>query len=426
MASKMEFTDNGPDRSVSMDDEVNKIHLSRLEHILPQDADFITKLGNATSHLVVSLVDFHRRVNMKHSNELVKMVYEKFRLLDEFEANDDEGIENDEQDDFLKYFRRRLALVLQDNSDDSAADLIIDENPHQYPEKYKSTLVFEKSLLMATADAKREMVSGVTILGEELFAIIRYNPEIDVFDLNNLEFKLQFLQKLNDPIDIVASNNCLYIFDQKKDCGDGRAVSNEILRCDNRGGIIVKWSTGFVSKGRLSITTNGNVLMTAYMENILHEFTPEGCFIRTIILPERISEPTFAKEVSDGDFLVTSGEEYKNWRFYVARIDASKQIKKMFGGHSGCRPFRAMHYLSDLAIDSDGFILVCDKGKARILLFDSELKLKKIVISKKTHPVFDNMYRILLDETRNRLLVLNNVAGVFRVLAFRFQNESII
>lgn len=288
----------------------------------------------------------------------------------------------------------------------------------ELPEKYKSDPVFDKLIdKELVAHDKKEWVRGLTILDEELFVVTEECSEIEVFGSTKFNSIRQWKQKeLVNPKDIVSCsrNKCLYIFDCKDQC-----KSNEIFRIEPNGEVIKKWSTGDDWGESMSVTREGNIILALYKISRLLIYSPDGkC--EKIDLPSEICNPLHAMQLTNGDFLVSHGF-HRGDQHRVCLIDAkNKKIKKSFGKVSG-KTFKQLDCPSHLAIDEFGSVFVCDRRNVRVLLLDSDLKLNREILSKEIVSKQEHKlrwpWRILLDETNSRLLLVENW-GSGRVSAF--------
>lgn len=269
---------------------------------------------------------------------------------------------------------------------------------------------------MDAAEEKNTSISGLTILGQELFILCEYGSEIEVYDSMKFSFSRRWsLKELIDALAIVSCNrnNCLYIFDHK-----GNDQSNDILRVDPNGKLQKCWSTGGDCVHCLSVSSESNLILSVFDKNKLIEYSPDGVWIREINLSSDagIRHPFHAVQLSNGDFVVSHGDDDQHT---VCLVDATGKPKKALC--EKCRLFIGQIISpAYLAIDRNGFVLVADRDNNRILLLDSDLEFKREILSKERHGL-RYPERIFLDEPNGRLFVVENDWEEGRILIFHLK-----
>src|SRR5688572_16247516 len=142
--------------------------------------------------------------------------------------------------------------------------------------------VLVQTIRTKSAEEEKKPISGLTILDQELFVVSRVSSEVEVYDRIKLSFSRQWkLRELVDAWDIGSCNNnkCLFIFNFKGPC-----QSKEILRVDQNGKVIRKWSTEDDPGLALSVTYESNIILTVLFKNKLNEYSPDGDLIREVNL----------------------------------------------------------------------------------------------------------------------------------------------
>lgn len=91
----------------------------------------------------------------------------------------------------------------------------------------------------------------------------------------------------------------------------------------------------------------------------------------------------------------------------VCIVDADGKLKKSFGQKFGSN-IALMKMPFYMSVDKNGFVLVVDRGNGRGLILNSDLKLKRVILSSKGNHEVLYLGRILLDQERGRLLVADN------------------
>ena len=257
--------------------------------------------------------------------------------------------------------------------------------------------------------------NGLAILDKELFVVNDKSPEVDVYDLITLSFSSRWnLKTLIAPLDMTSCdrNKCLYVCDYK----DGRQ-SAEILKVDGNGKLLKNWSTKNAG-GRLSVTYESTVILTAYYANKLDEYSPDGLFIREINLSARegFLNPLHAIKLVTAHFVVCHGC-HDDELHRVCKVDADGKLLRSFAGKCGST-IGQTNIPCYLSVDGNGSIIVADSANRRVLLLDSDMKFKKELLSEEHglgYPV-----RILLDESNDRLFVADNEWNNERILIFNY------
>ena len=259
----------------------------------------------------------------------------------------------------------------------------------------------------------------MTILDKELFVVSQGLSEVQVYDSMEFSFSRHWnLKELMYPYDIGSSSRlkCLYILDFK-----GSNHSSEILRVDSNGKLMKKWSTGDDSVWAMSVTEESNVILTVSADSILKEYSPDGELIRDILISPHsgIRHPCQAVKLATGYFVVSHGY-YGDDLHRVCLMDPGGNCKKLFGGKCGSGNGR-LNLPVQLAVDENGYVMVVDRWNSRVLLLDSNLRFKRVIISNVRNPELRFPWKILVDESTGRLVVADNEWNDGRILIFQFK-----
>ena len=140
------------------------------------------------------------------------------------------------------------------------------------------------------------IIRGVVVVKRELYVVTGKSSEVQVYDAVTFEFKSKFPVKgLTYLYGITATNQSLFI----SDYDDSR-----IYRIDMPERVVTSWQAGTSkSFNRLSITKQGNILVTMCDVNSLCEYSPSGSLIRTIQLPPEMHGPRHAIHLDEDRFL---------------------------------------------------------------------------------------------------------------------------
>lgn len=264
--------------------------------------------------------------------------------------------------------------------------------------------------------AKRERITGMTAVDDELFVVVESSPLVEVYTLFPFNSKGKFtVPGLLKPEDLVGCQvtKCLFIFDAS---GEGK-----ILQVDRNKGLVLHQCLTGSAAMRLSITPENYVLATYVGKNRLKEY----CFgnaaklISNTLLASNGS--SFAVKRPGGAYLVSRGQHADaKVPCGVYEVDASnRQVEgNSFTGQQGSHFGGTLVDPDQLVIDKCGWVVVADRGTKRILLLNSELKFERVLLTE--HHGLHDPQRIVFDESTSRLLVADydraqNVARIYSV-----------
>ena len=281
-------------------------------------------------------------------------------------------------------------------------------------DKYASNPVLIKLITTNAAGEIMKSIKGLTLLDKELFVLSENGSEyeIDVYDSIKLSFSRRLnLMELIYPLDITSCNRnkCLYIFD-----GKDLDQWGEILRVDSDGALIKTWLTGD-DDGNLSVTDESNIISSVIMKHTLKEYSPEGHLLREInVSPDSgVRSVVQAIKLANGHFLLSCGFDEDDIPG-LSTMDANGKLLRVFERKRAAN-ITGLHLPFYLSVDGDGFFLVADQMKRRVLLLDSNLEIKREILSDKKHGL-QHPSRFLLDDSNRRMLLADNG----RILIFRF------
>jgi len=145
-----------------------------------------------------------------------------------------------------------------------------------------------------------EPVWGVTSLGEEIYLLReKYRDQVEVYDV--ISYRL--LRCLTVPnsrafTDMTSCANllCLYISEWHVKC---------IHRLDLHGNA-ERWPVSDKPAG-LSVNANHNLIVTCRQVRKIKEFSPRGELLRDVILPDDVTHPLHAIQLTSGQFIVCHG-----------------------------------------------------------------------------------------------------------------------
>jgi len=243
-----------------------------------------------------------------------------------------------------------------------------------------------------------EPIGGVTSLGEEIYLLRgKRVDQVEVYDV--ISYRL--LRRLTVPNargfrDMTSCANilCLYISDPKVKC---------IHRLDIHGNA-ERWLVSD-EPARLSVNANHNLIVTCSEVGKIKEFSPRGKLLRDVILPDDVTNPWHAIQLTNGQFIVCHG--WADDRVHrVCKISSDgRHVVQSHGGQPGSDTgqYDEPHYL---AVDDNEFVFVVDYRNRRVTLLSPTLEYVRQVVSRdqlKWGP-----HRQCLDVQRRRLYVADD------------------
>ena len=220
-----------------------------------------------------------------------------------------------------------------------------------------------------------EAVLGVTSLGEEIYLLReKGRDEVEVYDV--ISYRL--LRCLTVPnsrgfSDMTSCANllCLYISDPRVKC---------IHRLDLHGNA-EQWPVSDPPV-RLSVNANHNLIVTCREVGKIKEFSPRGELLRDVILPDDVTHPLHAIQLTSGQFIVCHGSTVLNDRVHrVCKISSDgRHVVQSHGGHRGSDNGQYNGPLH-LAVDDNEFVFVVDCCNRRVTLLSPTLEYVRQVVS---------------------------------------------
>jgi len=243
-----------------------------------------------------------------------------------------------------------------------------------------------------------EPVLGVTSLGEEIYLLRPKGvDEVEVYDV--ISYRL--LRCLTVPnargfTDMTSCANllCLYISDPYVKC---------IHRLDLHGNAEQWWVSD--EPTGLSVNANYNLIVTCPEVRKIKEFSPCGELLRDVIVPDDVTNPWHAIQLTSGQFIVCHGcpDDPVN---RVCKISSDgRDVVHSHGGQPGSDTGQYNGPLR-LAVDDTEFVFVVDCGNRRVTLLSPTLEYARQVVSRDQLKWLP--FRQCLDVQRRRLYVADN------------------
>ena len=260
-------------------------------------------------------------------------------------------------------------------------------------------------------------VGGITVLYDEVF-IVRYElPALEVYDSETLSLRSSIpVSELRRPCDIAASvrYSCLYVADPH-----GRSGS-----CVHRIQLNAKFETYWKVNDRpdgISATLDGrNVIVISEAVRKIYEYTTDGHLIRRLGLHEDIVHPMHAVQLDFDQFAVCYGHPM-NVHQRVCFVECKESQVMHIYDPSGPREgdTAQLGNPTHMVADDQKFILIADKGKKAVLLYNPFLKVfSELITVQDADREHWAPNRLCLDKTRSRLYVAdykNKDVLVFKV-----------
>ena len=225
-----------------------------------------------------------------------------------------------------------------------------------------------RSLNLASQLKVSGHVSGIGSSREELFITLQQSSDILVYNIHTLAFQRNVTVKgLINPWDIAVHANVLYASEFQ----DKFVHRIHLTKAKN--------SNWFVDSTELtlSITKEGNVVVTCYDLHTIIEYTTTGTIVRKIRVDSIGNDITIgvphAIKLEDDQFLICHNAKDHN---HVCIIDSNGTLMKSYGNGKGFG-FGQLDVPCYLAIDENDFILVFEYYNNRITYLNSSLEYIK-------------------------------------------------
>jgi len=244
-------------------------------------------------------------------------------------------------------------------------------------------------------------VVGVTSLGEEIYLLRPKGvDQVEVYDV--ISYRL--LRCLTVPNclgynDMTSCKHllCLYISDPRVEC---------IHKLDLHGNA-EQWPVSDKPAG-LSVNANHNLIVTCLEVRKIKELGPRGELLRDVILPDDVTSPRHAIQLTSGQFIVCHG--VRNDRVNrVCKISSDgRHVVQSHGGQPGSDTGQ-YSVPARLAVDDNEFVFVADYRNRRVTLLSPTLEYVRQVVSRDQLKWLPD--RLCLDVQRRRLYVADYTAG---------------
>jgi len=247
------------------------------------------------------------------------------------------------------------------------------------------------SVLLCVVDG---WVTGVTQLHDVVYIVCQLSSSIIRFNARTHQRLTDIIIKeLRQPWDIAACEQTSVVY-----VSDGTAC---VWRVSSDGEDVKRWlpkSPSDTFKPDTLSVTSSQLLVTSVDAKQLIQFDAVGDELRRVDLPDDVT-PWHAVESPAGTFIV--GHEITQLEQYqVSEVNTGGQVLRQFSG-SRLIP---LGWTPHIDVDSQGNVFAADHGKRRILLLNSELALRRVVINE--HQLnYKQPLRMCYTEQSGQLLV---------------------
>ena len=243
---------------------------------------------------------------------------------------------------------------------------------------------YERNPSLITSIQFDAWVRGVAVVGKEIYVAVNNSPEIKVHNTDTYSLQTNVSIKVpgfSDPWDMVADDSSLFVSELSNKIHRIKLPEKQSITCWQAAG----------NRNGLSITKQGNVLVTCCSLNKLFEYSTDGTKMREIVLQSNIRDPYRAIQLDNDQFLIDHDSLHR-----ICLIDNKGKLIKSFGGTTGTEG-GPLQYPRQMVVDQDGFILVGDYDNNRVVLLDSNLKFVKDLIPASAG--MKNIFAVCLEKT---------------------------
>ena len=256
---------------------------------------------------------------------------------------------------------------------------------------YKTILLLALNICFSVKHTLTFYPQGIAIWNDQLYLPVSRSPDIRVYNVDTFEYQRTItVNGMKIPFDIVASENVLYVSEWE---------DKLIHRIQLPEESVSNWTVDGIEL-KLSIAKNGNVIVVSWHNPAkIIEYTPFGNLVRETVVnrfdANRIGL-LHAIQMEGDKFLVCHAAATHH---RVCMINNTGRVIKRYGGNKGTG-IGQLNIPCHLAIDRNGFIFVADLNNKRIVQLNPSLEYISETIG------IQKPYRILLDEERGRLYVI--------------------
>jgi len=266
---------------------------------------------------------------------------------------------------------------------------------------------FLKSAKLAhTVPSSGKAVTGIAILGDEMFVVRHGDPNIQVYKPNTND------QKVRRYVNVGAGSNtfrglaacefnhCLYVSEHNNQTiHKVSPVANSTVK---------RWSVDGQPFG-VSVNRDHNLLVACYNTNKVQEYTTDGVMVRKINLQPDITNPTHVVQLQSHEFGITHHGPVHHYSV----VGSDGKIVKSTGSGQMSSPF-------GFAVSKGGSkVFVIDNGNSKMLLLKSK-SLSVEALPAAFNAGFSNPYCIHFDASSG-VMYVGEWGGLYggRIMCFK-------
>jgi len=240
----------------------------------------------------------------------------------------------------------------------------------------------------------RRYVIGVTQLHDIVYIVCRGSSAIMRFNTRTHQRLTDIIvEELRGPYNVAACQQTSVVYVAGAACvwrvsSDGEDVKRWLPK---------SWSDKIKPKS-LSVTSS-RLLVTSWGTKQLRQFDKVGDELKRVDLPDDMEYLHHAVESSTGTYFVSHSDRRLE-QHQVSEVNTGGEVLRQFSG-SRLLPLGSTEHI---AVDSQGNVFVADRGSRRILLLNSELALRRVIMDE--HQLNDKQpCRLCYTEQSGQLLV---------------------
>jgi len=220
-----------------------------------------------------------------------------------------------------------------------------------------------------------QVVWGVTQLLDVVYIACAGSSAIIRFDaVKHRRLADITVKDLSDPYDIAACEQTARLYVADRPVTGAACVWRVSSDGEDIRRFLPKSPRDTISPDALSVTSSRLLVTSHYTTNQLRQFDAVGDELRRVDLPDDM-EPRHAVESPTGTFIVSHRNTQLN-QYQVSEVNTEGQVLRQFSG-SRLLP---LGYTPHAAVDSQGNVFVADYHRRRILLLNSKLALRRVII----------------------------------------------
>lgn len=253
------------------------------------------------------------------------------------------------------------------------------------------------------------LISGVTVLYDTLYVVHQNSSCIDCYHSNSLAFDEElFVAEMSNPEDIASSDEDGYLYVVDNDESQNKFF---LLKLNSFGDLQHKWCVGKNSFA-LSISQYANIIIAFNDKNVLKKYSCDGRLLSELtVSPSPVCNGfKHAVEIEEDRLLVCYREEARKYGLCLVDMNLGRIVERYSDDEDTASPLRSPVSLASpmyLAVGADRNIFVVDKFCRLVLMFSSDMKDAKIILSRSSHVRHPD--KLCLDSANGRLFLIDDL-----------------